>query len=258
MEGTSTKRFTVLLQKQDSRTKELAEKYRADDRRVMESGRTETIEERFIEDGRDVTVQTVKTPIRDATGSIVGILGIFWDITDRKRDEEQLALLATHDSLTGALNRRVFEEAANRAIARARRGTPSALLVFDVDHFKQVNDTLGHAAGDDVLAGIAQMVRQCLRTEDVLARLGGDEFAALLEGAPLSEAQAVAERILRAAEGSSPASASSASPTLSIGLVEIDGQQDVRTLLSRADAAMYQAKDRGRNRLVCLAATSGL
>ena len=236
--------------------KELAEKYRADDKRIMESGRTETIEEQFIDDGRELTVQTVKTPIVDATGNTVAILAIFWDITDRNRYEEHLAHLATQDPLTGLPNRATFEEVANRAIARARRGTPSALLVFDVDHFKLVNDTFGHARGDEVLVRMSQVVRERLRGEDILARLGGDEFAALLEGAPLSEAQAVAERMRRAAAASSSACAPSACPTLSIGLIEIDGQQDLRTLLSRADAAMYQAKGKGRNRVVCLAATS--
>ena len=170
---------------------------------------------------------------------------------ERKELEQQLVRLASHDPLTGILNRRMFEEAMDRAIARARRGIPSVLLLFDVDHFKLVNDTLGHAAGDDVLVGIVQLVQEQLRTEDILGRMGGDEFAALFEGSPLLEAEAIAERLRQVVEGFTLSRNLATSPTLSIGLVEIDGRQDSRAIVSQADAAMYKAKEQGRNRVVC-------
>jgi diguanylate cyclase (GGDEF)-like protein len=179
------------------------------------------------------------------------LVGFFRDVTERKRYEQQLAHLASHDSLTGLANRRLFEEEAHRAVLRARRGTPSTLLLFDLDHFKAANDALGHAAGDDLLVRITKLVQGCLRGEDLLARIGGDEFAVLLEGAPAAEAGAVAERIRQAVHDSACPADGHVHPTLSIGLVKIDGQHDVVPLIAKADAAMYEAKDQGRNRIVC-------
>jgi diguanylate cyclase (GGDEF)-like protein/PAS domain S-box-containing protein len=227
--------------------RELAEKYRRDDQWVVASGKATEVEEKYVQDGREMTVHTIKTPIRDAAGNVLGVLGIFWDITDRKKYEERLAHLATHDSLTGLPNRRLFEEALARAMARARRGTLSALLLFDVDHFKIVNDFLGHAAGDEALVRVVNLVQEQIRAEDVLSRLGGDEFVVLLEGANLDYAQAVAERIRKAVEAFSFTSDSRVSVSLSIGLVGVGGQQEIAALLSQADAAMYRAKQSGRN-----------
>jgi diguanylate cyclase (GGDEF)-like protein/PAS domain S-box-containing protein len=229
--------------------RELAEKYRRDDQWVVASGKTTEVEEKYVQDGREMTVHTVKTPIRDAAGNVLGVLGIFWDITDRKKYEERLAHLATHDPLTGLPNRRLFEEALARAMARARRGTPSALLLLDLDHFKIVNDFLGHAAGDEALVRVVNLVLEQIRAEDVLSRLGGDEFVVLLEGANLDYAQAVAERIRKAVEAFSFTSDSRVSVSLSIGLVGVGGQPDTAAVLSQADAAMYQAKQSGRNHI---------
>jgi diguanylate cyclase (GGDEF)-like protein/PAS domain S-box-containing protein len=175
------------------------------------------------------------------------------NITERKRTEEQLAHLATHDPLTGLPNRRLFEEALRRAMARANRGVPSALLLFDVDHFKAVNDALGHAGGDEVLVQVTKVVQKQLRTEDILARLGGDEFAVLLEGVDLAHAMVAAERI-REAASSGPAApdGSPAQPTLSIGVAPISAGMATEALFKRADAACYKAKELGRNRVACL------
>jgi len=235
--------------------RELAEKYRGDDQWVVASGKATEVEEKYVQDGREMTVHTIKTPIKDAAGNILGVLGIFWDVTDRKKYEERLAHLATHDSLTGLPNRRLFEEALARATARARRGTPSALLLFDVDHFKIVNDILGHAAGDEALVRVVNVVQEQIRAEDMLSRLSGDEFVVLLEGANLDYAQAVAERIRKAVEAISLTSDSRVSVSLSIGLVGIGGRQETAALLSQADAAMYQAKQSGRNRVAVGQAT---
>ena len=174
------------------------------------------------------------------------------NITDRKKNELQLAHLASHDSLTSLINRRMFEEMVDRALARARRGTPSVLLMFDVDYFKYINDTLGHAAGDDALVRIGQIVREQLRSEDVIGRMGGDEFAVLLEGQSMPEALDIAERLRVNVEDYTVSPDLGTIPTISMGLVEIDGQQDIRTLIVRADAAMYKAKNQGRNQF-CVA-----
>jgi len=177
--------------------------------------------------------------------------GVVQDITDRKRYEDQLAHLASHDPLTGLLNRRVFEDALKRAVAQARRGTASALMVLDMDHFKAVNDTLGHAAGDDVLVDVTRLIQERLREGDVLARLGGDEFAALLEEASLEDARDVAERVRQGVEGFFLASGLRVHPTLSAGLAAIDGQHEIEAVMFQADAAMYKAKEDGRNRVMC-------
>lgn len=173
------------------------------------------------------------------------------DISELKRQERQLEHLATHDVLTDLPNRRVFEEALRRAVAHARRGHPSSLLFIDVDGFKAVNDSLGHAEGDLALVDVTSRIHEVIRAEDMLARIGGDEFAALLTDSVLAEARGIAERIrttLRDVEASRPDH--SLDLTLSIGLVEIDGLVAADTVLSQADGAMYRAKDSGGDRVV--------
>lgn len=175
-------------------------------------------------------------------------IGFGIDITERKRQEDQLAYLATHDPLTGLVNRRMLEEQIKRAVARARRGVASSLLLLDVDNFKLVNDTLGHSAGDRALAIMAQLIQNQLRREDVVARLGGDEFAVLLEGSDIESARGVAERMRDEAEDFILTIEDlSFHLSLSIGLVAIDGKSSPAMALSRADAAMYKAKDQGGN-----------
>ncbi|MBI4319866.1 MAG: PAS domain S-box protein [Chloroflexi bacterium] len=178
-------------------------------------------------------------------------MGNFIDISRRKGLEEQLAHLASHDPLTGLPNRRSLEEAMNRAVARGRRGAPGALLFLDFDNFKEVNDALGHAAGDKALTALAQLLRDTLRAEDLLVRLGGDEFAVLLDGATGENVNVVATRILRAVE-EFPLTLDNRSFRLSLsaGAIAIDGELTPTVLLSRADAAMYEAKAQGGNRVV--------
>lgn len=202
-------------------------------------------------DGTHYFEEQTITPVRDTRGEITHFIAIKQDISHRKQQEQQLSYLATHDSLTGLPNRRLLEEALKRAVARARRGTASTLLFMDLDNFKVVNDTLGHAAGDQVLFTLTKLVRGVLRTEDLLVRFGGDELAVLLEGSGIEEGCAVAERMRREVEEYRfTLDDHSFHLTLSIGLVAIDGQEDPGTVLSQADTAMYMSKDQGRNRAV--------
>jgi len=122
---------------------------------------------------------------------------------------------------------------------------------MDLDHFKEINDTLGHKAGDEALIAFARLLEGQLRTEDIIFRLGGDEFGVLLEGQEMAEALAVAQR-LRVAVDSAPFTLGEQSfhLSLSIGLVRIDGETDPEPLISKADTAMYKAKELGRNRVV--------
>ncbi|MFV3074482.1 diguanylate cyclase [Niveispirillum fermenti] len=166
---------------------------------------------------------------------------------------EELERLASYDGLTGLLNRRRFEEAARAEIDRARRyDRPFSLLLIDLDHFKQVNDTHGHNAGDAALRQAAQKVVGAVRTTDLSARYGGEELAVLLPETAMDEAQQVAERI-RQAIGSAPVRHEGHifTVTASIGGAQYDGiDEDLAHLIGRADAALYRAKQGGRNRVV--------
>jgi diguanylate cyclase (GGDEF)-like protein len=173
------------------------------------------------------------------------------EIQQRQRYEEKLEYLSLRDPLTCLLNRRSLEEMLNRTIARAKRGVVSALLYMDLDNFKDVNDTVGHAAGDEVLKTLSGLLKAELRTEDVIFRVGGDEFAVLLEGIDASKSLVAAERLRVAVEAHPFAPEGRVFRLgLSIGLIEIDGTLATDVLLSQADAAMYRAKEHGKNRVV--------
>jgi diguanylate cyclase (GGDEF)-like protein len=166
----------------------------------------------------------------------------------------QLAALSVTDPLTGLANRRGFEAQAHAAIATCRRqGQPVALLAFDLDRFKRINDGWGHAAGDVVLAGAARAMAGQLRAGDVLGRLGGEEFAALLPATSLAEAATLAERLRQAvrAEVPHPEGGDSVT-TVSIGIATLgggDATQSLKAALAASDLALYAAKEKGRDRV---------
>lgn len=173
------------------------------------------------------------------------------EIAERNRYAEKLEYSSVHDPLTGLLNRRSLEEMLNRTIARGKRGVLSALLYLDLDNFKDVNDTVGHAAGDEVLKTLSGLLKAELRIEDVIFRVGGDEFAVLFEGIDGKRSLIAAERLRAAVEAHPFEPAGRVFRLgLSIGLIEIDGTLPTDVLLSRADAALYRAKGHGKNRVV--------
>jgi diguanylate cyclase (GGDEF)-like protein/PAS domain S-box-containing protein len=184
---------------------------------------------------------------------IVGRVWSFRDITDRDRFESELLYLADHDVLTGLFNRRRFEQDVGRRVAYAARyGTGGAVLMLDLDDFKDVNDTLGHRAGDQLIKEVAQVLADRLRSTDVVARLGGDEFAVLLPEADEDDARAAAQALLEAIRGHrSSFEGRHLRVTASIGIALVhdvdDGGEDEP--LGRADVAMYEAKESGRDRL---------
>ncbi len=159
---------------------------------------------------------------------------------------------ADHDHLTGAWSRRAFFAQAEREHARAQRGAALSLLVFDVDHFKRINDTHGHGVGDRVLVDIVRRSATCIRQVDVCARLGGEEFAVLLPGTDEVMARIVAERLRAALEHTLPAVGGGVALryTVSVGLATLAPGESVEALLGRADRALYAAKAGGRNRVV--------
>jgi diguanylate cyclase (GGDEF)-like protein len=158
---------------------------------------------------------------------------------------------ATIDPLTGLLNRRAFMESArNLCAARSRRNEPVTLMMFDLDHFKSVNDTFGHAVGDDVLRVFAQVAGSSMRATDVVARLGGEEFAAILPG-DIEVARKVAERVRANFEVAGKVVGEHAiGGTVSIGAATSHAPvTDIDALINRADVALYKAKHNGRNRM---------
>jgi diguanylate cyclase (GGDEF)-like protein/PAS domain S-box-containing protein len=178
-------------------------------------------------------------------------VAVFDDITEHKLYEEKLEHFAIHDQLTGLLNRHSLEEMLSRTIAKAKRGKVSSLLYMDLDNFKEVNDSVGHAVGDQVLITLAGLFKDAVRTEDIVFRLGGDEFAVLLDGMASRESLTAAGRLRATVEGHKFDFEGRVFPlSLSIGLIEIDGALTTGELLSQADAAMYRAKAQGENRVV--------
>lgn len=162
---------------------------------------------------------------------------------------EELSRRAHHDPLTGLANRAVFDAALERAVAASRRhGRALSLLLADVDHFKAVNDGLGHAAGDEVLRELARLLQPLVRRDELLARFGGEELAVILPEAGLPAALAAAERIRGAVEANSFAAGGSfLHVTLSLGAAELAPGLDAAALVTQADARLYEAKRAGRN-----------
>ncbi len=197
------------------------------------------------------TYQAHVEPFRDASGQIVGCIGVALDITERKALEIQLAQQARQDPLTGLPNRACFLERLEQALARAqRRETPVAVLFVDLDNFKAINDRLGHQGGDQVLVAVAERLQACVRGTDTAARLGGDEFTIVLdESADLRAAAQVAERILAAFQPAVLVDGRAVCLTASIGIAQsVTGQDRPDDLLRAADEAMFRAKSMGKAR----------
>jgi diguanylate cyclase (GGDEF)-like protein/PAS domain S-box-containing protein len=191
---------------------------------------------------------------RDAGGRALRLAGTYVDITQRKAFEERLRHLAEFDVLTGLPNRALFLDRLNQAIARAIRSSKSmALLFLDIDHFKIVNDTLGHEAGDELLAAFARTLQSSVRTSDTVARLGGDEFTIILEGlSGLDDAKAMAQTLVAKVRNVQTAEGRLAAVSTSIGIAMFaEARGDAATLLRRADSALYEAKRLGRDRYAC-------
>lgn len=171
--------------------------------------------------------------------------------TDLAKARDALAFQAAHDALTGLPNRRAILETLERDLARtAREGGILSLAVCDLDHFKNVNDTWGHPAGDEVLATFARVARSCLRACDVLGRYGGEEFLLIAPGARPTADSGVFERVCRAVAACPVTTAAGVvSVTVSIGVAGATGESTSEMLLAAADAALYRAKAEGRNRV---------
>jgi diguanylate cyclase (GGDEF)-like protein/PAS domain S-box-containing protein len=200
-------------------------------------------------DGRVVWIRDEMTVVRGHDGQSDPLFfGVFLDVTDRKRMEAELERLALYDSLTGLPNRALFNDRLNQAVERRGAAQATAVYFLDVDRFKRINDSLGHAAGDEVLREVAARVQRMLRPEDTVARFGGDEFTVLCESVGgVLEAVGVADRLQR--EIAQPLRAGGAelrlSASIGIALAEPGEHVECSRLVEDADAAMYRAKERG-------------
>jgi len=221
----------------------------------------ETGEKGFVRDfearlyGQESPVMDCLLTVRaklSAAGEVVGYEGIIRDVTPFKRMEEELRRLATIDSLTGVNNRRNYLELTQMEIRRAQRyRNQLSLIMLDIDHFKKINDTYGHSAGDLVLTELGSICRQEMRESDIIGRLGGEEFAITLTQSGQEEALALAER-LRAvvSQRSVKIEEGEFRFTASFGVAWMSpGEEDLKPLLDRADRALYEAKKSGRNRV---------
>jgi diguanylate cyclase (GGDEF)-like protein/PAS domain S-box-containing protein len=232
----------------------------AQDVRLRVVGRGESrarSERRLVRSDGAVIWVLVNTRRYEEDGTAFSV-SVIEDITARRAAEDQLVALALHDSLTGLPNRRLLLDRLEQALARSRRdGRDVAVLFVDLDHVKQVNDALGHEAGDELLVTAAKNLQSVVRETDTVARLGGDEFVVVVErAAGLPELETLAERMLEAVRIPVSVGPDNVVVTASIGLVTPTSAQDrPQDLLRAADAAMYQAKQAGRGRFVIGAAT---
>jgi diguanylate cyclase (GGDEF)-like protein/PAS domain S-box-containing protein len=230
----------------------LASEYIKDDQNVLRNARSVINREEIVENATGIKrwLLTSKIPLKGQDGQIMGLVGIGRDITERKLLESKLLTMAHYDSLTALPNRTLFLEKANMGLAHAKRaGLQCAVLFVDLDHFKKVNDTLGHSIGDALLKDTSVKLAECVRETDVMARLGGDEFIILLNDLEDAQgAQHIAERIREKLNVPRVVAGNDLFITASIGIVTYphDGET-LEDLLKNADTAMYAAKASGRN-----------
>jgi diguanylate cyclase (GGDEF)-like protein/PAS domain S-box-containing protein len=226
-----------------------------DVRRALSAAVPAEVERRMTlvrSDGQRFAVEHSAAPIRSSDGRTIGLVIVFQDVTDQRLLALQLAHQATHDLLTGLLNRQAFDDHLQAALRRLRGADERhCLLYMDLDQFKVVNDTCGHLAGDELLRRIAVLVLEQVREGDVASRLGGDEFGVFLPSCGTEDGRRIAERIHGAVNGARFVWQDKRFAVgLSIGLVPIDPtMQNLTQLLSAADHACYVAKERGRNRV---------
>ena len=217
--------------------------------KVLSGSDVHTIEHRIIRrDGEVIWIRNTMVPHRDEQGLMMHYDGLIEDITERKLAEEELKRLAATDKLTGAYNRTKCHEILEREIERVKRhNQPLSIIIFDIDHFKEVNDRYGHSAGDYVLKTIADIVKESIRKIDYFVRWGGEEVMIISSETNLKDVSALAERIREIIESSTFEDVGKV--TVSFGVTEFRENDTEDSLIKRADDAMYEAKKKGRNRV---------
>ena len=236
---------------------ETARRFRQIDRQTLEQATPQKHEEWVTyPNGQQVLLETVKTPFYDSDGGLMGLVGVSRDVTERKQVEQQYAQMAFFDPLTQLPNRRLLMDRVNRVLADCiRHQHYAALLMIDLDNFKQINDNEGHDAGDDVLKRVASLLVMAVRETDTVARLGGDEFVVVLDelgnhaDSACDNAVRIAEIILEKLQTPHLINNTAYHTTPSIGVALFrDRPESTEQLFKQADRAMYRAKAHGRNR----------
>ena len=214
-------------------------------------GQTDEQEWTYVrKDGSKIWVNLAMTALKTEDGKITGYLGIAFDITERKKLTDHVNHLAHHDPLTGLPNRVLLNDRMRQAIHRAKRNKQKvAVLMVDIDHFKRINDSLGHSAGDSLLDSVAKKLCSAVRQTDTVARMGGDEFVIIMpEFRDQKDAERCAEAIIRKVATPTQLGTREVNVTVSVGVcIFPDCARDADSLLKNADAAMYEAKESGRN-----------
>ncbi|MEW6570428.1 MAG: sensor domain-containing diguanylate cyclase [Nitrospirota bacterium] len=207
------------------------------------------IEHRIIRrDGTVVWIRNTMVIYHDEKGLMTRYDGLIEDITERKLAEEELKRLATTDKLTGAYNRTKFKEIIGREIERVKRyNQPLSIIIFDIDHFKEINDIYGHNVGDNVLKTIADIVRENIRKIDYFVRWGGDEFMIISSETDLKEAYLLADRMREIIKSHMFEDVEKVA--VSLGVTEFKENDTEDSLIKRADDAMYEAKKKGGDRV---------
>ena len=236
----------------DFMDEELATLFKDYDKTAIETGTSRSNDEYLVfNDGSyEGTFSTVKTPMKNENGDVIGVLGIAHDISRRIEREKELENYALYDTLTGLSNRVSFLNQLKILLKdRKHLKIQSALLFIDLDHFKEINDTIGHATGDLVLIEIAKRLKKITRADDILARLGGDEFVLVVKNiSDIFIVKDIAQKIIDAIKEPIVIDISTFYVTTSIGIsLSPDDSTEVGNLLSYADSAMYKAKANGRN-----------
>ena len=203
-------------------------------------------------DGVEIPIVHSAAPIRDRSGELIGVVVILHDVREERQYAARLSYQASHDALTGLINRTEFEHRLSLALkSTSQLKRHHALMYLDLDQFKVVNDTCGHAAGDQLMRQVSSILQRRLREGDTLARLGGDEFGALLENCPRDHSLRIADELRQAVMDFQFVWGTRAfNVGVSIGLVNMeDGHMNIADVMSAADAACFMAKEKGRNRV---------
>jgi diguanylate cyclase (GGDEF)-like protein/PAS domain S-box-containing protein len=227
-----------------------AEAYRQDDLRTIQNGipKINYEEAQHRQDGKLSWLRTSKIPLTNNQGHMVGVLGMYEDITERKQLERRMEYMALYDSLTGLPNREHFLARLEQAVDKAKwHGTLVGLMYFDIDKFKRINDTYGHDAGDEVIVTFAARVKSAVRESDVVGRLGGDEFCLLIEIPNKQAAQQLAVKLIDVMQPLMQIGDIALQVGTSIGIAFHEPGTATDELIRRADQAMYLAKQSGGN-----------
>jgi diguanylate cyclase (GGDEF)-like protein len=215
------------------------------------AGETEEQEWMLIRrDGARIPINLAMRAVKSDAGEVTGFVGIAFDITERRQMLDYVTHLATHDQLTGLMGRALLRDRTMEAVERARRyGTKVAVFMLDLDHFKRINDSLGHTSGDQILVEAANRLRRSVRSTDIVARAGGDEFVVVMPDiTSVADVDQCASNLVQKLAPEISVEEHLVKVTASVGVcIYPDFATDVKHLFKRADAAMYEAKERGRN-----------